>query len=75
VLARYAALTVQLGGRFDTLRGTPAAALAGFARQHHVTELVLARAAEPAGRRPAVLRELIRAVGGLEVHLLPAQAH
>jgi two-component system sensor histidine kinase KdpD len=75
VLARYAALTGQLGGRFDALRGTPAAALAGFARQHHVTELVLARAAEPAGRRPAVLRELIRAVGGLEVHLLPAQAH
>jgi K+-sensing histidine kinase KdpD len=72
VLARYAALTAQLGGQFDALRGAPAAALAAFAREHHVTELVLARAAAPAGRRPAVLRELTRDVGGIEVHVLPA---
>jgi NitT/TauT family transport system ATP-binding protein len=74
VVARYAALTVQLGGQFDALRGAPAAALAAFAREHHVTELVLARAAEPAGRRAAVLRELTRDADGIEVHVLPAQA-
>ena len=72
VLARYAALTAQLGGQFDALRGAPAAALAAFAREHHVTELVLARAAAPADRRPAVLRELTRDAGGIEVHVLPA---
>jgi NitT/TauT family transport system ATP-binding protein len=72
VLARYAALTAQLGGQFDALRGGPAAALAAFAREHHVTELVLARAAAPVGRRPAVLRELTRDAGGIDVHVLPA---
>jgi two-component system sensor histidine kinase KdpD len=85
VLARYAALTAQLGGQFATLRGAPAPALAAFAREHHVTELVLARGAgagagagaagrRAAGRRATILRELTRTAGGIEVHVLPAQA-
>ena len=73
LLAGYAALTAQLGGQFATLHGAPAAALAGFARQHKVTEMVLARTAGGhAGRHPA--RELARRVGDAEVHVLPVPA-
>jgi K+-sensing histidine kinase KdpD len=72
LLAGYAALTAQLGGQFAALHGAPAAALATFAREHHVTEMVLARKAD--GHRHAVLRELIRRADGIEVHVLPAQA-
>jgi NitT/TauT family transport system ATP-binding protein len=72
LLTDYAALTEQLGGEFTVLQGSPAAALTAFARQHHVTEILLARAAgAPAGRHP-VLRELAYGAGDAEVHLLPA---
>jgi len=70
LLAGYAALTAQLGGEFAALRGAPAATLAAFAHEHHVTELVLARQAQ--GHRHAVLRELVRQAGDIEVHVLPA---
>jgi K+-sensing histidine kinase KdpD len=54
------------------LEGDPADALSTFARQHHVTEMVLARDAQaPTGRR-SVLRDLVRGAGDAEVHLLPA---
>jgi len=45
--------------------------LAGYASQHHATELVLNRAQpNPAGRYP-VLRELARLVRDAELHVLP----
>ncbi len=73
-LARYEALTAQLGGDFVVLTGTsPAAALALHARQQQVTELVLSRAVpSPAGRYP-VLRELTRIARDVELHVLPAE--
>jgi len=71
----YAALTEQLGGEFVPLAGpSPAAALAAFAAQEGVTELVLTRAKQsPAGRYP-VLRELARLVRDAELHVLPAES-
>jgi NitT/TauT family transport system ATP-binding protein len=71
LVASYATLTSQLGGRFATLQGSPAAALAAFAQQHQVTEILLARhAGGHAGRHP-VLRELASRAHGIEVHVLP----
>jgi two-component system, OmpR family, sensor histidine kinase KdpD len=67
----YTTLTSQLGGQFATLHGAPVAALADFAQQHRVTEILLARhAGGHAGRHP-VLRELAGRAGGIEVHVLP----
>ena len=74
VLAAYAALTSQLGGQFAALQGSPAAALAQFARQHQVTEMVLARGPGAGDGRHRVLSELARQAGDAEVHVLPAQA-
>ena len=72
LLAAYAALTEQLGGEFAVLSGpSAAAALASYASQLRVTELVLTRAQpSPAGRYP-VLRELARLVRDAELHVLP----
>jgi two-component system sensor histidine kinase KdpD len=74
LLADYAALTEQLGGEFVALAGpSPAAALAGYASQQKVTQLVLARTrSNQAGRYP-VLRELVRLARGVELHVLPAE--
>ena len=74
VLAGYAALTAQLGGQFVRLQGGhPADALTQHARQHQVTEIMLARDAEfLAGRHP-LLRELARRSGDAELHVLPAE--
>jgi NitT/TauT family transport system ATP-binding protein len=75
LLAEYAALTEQLGGEFVTLAGpSPAAALAEYASQQKVTQLVLARTQsdQPGGRYP-VLRELVRVARGVELHVLPAE--
>ncbi len=74
VLAGYAALTSQLGGQFAVLKGAPAAALATFAHQHRVTEMLLARGTGAKAGRHRVLLELTRRAGGAEVHVLPAQA-
>jgi NitT/TauT family transport system ATP-binding protein len=74
LLAGYSALTAQLGGQFAVLRGAPAAALTAYAREHHVTEMVLARGPGTAGGRHLVLRDLARSAGDIEVHVLPAQA-
>jgi NitT/TauT family transport system ATP-binding protein len=74
VLADYATLTSQLGGRFEALQGTPAAALTAFADERRVTELLLARGTGiHAGRRHPILRELAYRAGA-EVHVLPADA-
>jgi len=71
----YAALTEQLGGEFVPLAGpSPAGAIAAFAAQQGVTELVLTRAQQnPAGRYP-VLRELARLVRNAELYVLPAES-
>jgi len=74
LLAGYAALTAQLGGQFAVLRGAPAAALTAYAREHHVTEMVLARGPGTPGGRHLVLHELAHSAGDIEVHVLPAQA-
>ncbi len=74
LIARYAALTEQLGGEFLLLAGpAPAPALAEFAAQADVTELVLARTGPPSqpGRYP-VLRELAKVARDVELHVLPA---
>ncbi len=74
LLAGYAALTAQLGGEFVRLKGTHvAAALAGFALRHQVTEIVLARDAVARPGRHRVLRELARRAGDAELHILPAE--
>ncbi len=74
VLAGYGELTTQLVGQFAVLHGTPAAALAAFALQHQVTEMVLARTpGGHAGRHPTA-RDLARRAGHAEVHVLPVQA-
>jgi NitT/TauT family transport system ATP-binding protein len=74
VLAGYQALAEQLGGQFVVRHGAPAATLTALADENHVTEMILARhtTARP-GHHP-VLRELARAPGGAEVHVLPAEA-
>jgi NitT/TauT family transport system ATP-binding protein len=70
-LAAYRELTGQLGGALTVLHGNPAAALAAFAREHRVTEMLLARDTA-AGGRYRVLRELARGAVEAELHLLPA---
>jgi NitT/TauT family transport system ATP-binding protein len=72
LVASYAAMTEQLGGEFVTLSAPSSAlALAQYARERQVTELVLSRTL-PAGRYP-VLRELARLVHDAELHVLPAE--
>ncbi|HEY7323745.1 MAG TPA: AAA-associated domain-containing protein, partial [Streptosporangiaceae bacterium] len=71
VLAEYEALTEQLGGEFVTLDGpSAAAALVGYASHEQVTELVLERKPNQAGRYP-VLRELARLARDVELHVVP----
>jgi two-component system sensor histidine kinase KdpD len=71
LLAQYGALTEQLGGEFVTLEGpSAAAALVGYASQERVTELVLERKPNQAGRYP-VLRELARLARDVELHVVP----
>jgi NitT/TauT family transport system ATP-binding protein len=75
LLAEYAALTEQLGGEFVTLEGgSPAAALAAYASEHGVTQLMLARLQPAQSGRYPVLRELVRQARGVELHVLPANA-
>jgi K+-sensing histidine kinase KdpD len=79
MLAGYEELTTRLGGQFTVLDGPPergpaagpAATLAAFARQHKVTEMVLARGDGPAAGRRPVLRDLSRGHAVAEVHVLP----
>jgi two-component system, OmpR family, sensor histidine kinase KdpD len=72
LLAGYAALASQLGGQFTALHGSPADALARFAHQQQVTEMVVAR--DPDASRYRVLNELTHRAGHAEVHVLPAPA-
>ena len=69
--AGYAALTEQLGGEFVDLTGPSVpAALAEYASREQVTELVLERRPNQAGRYP-VLRELARLAHDVELHVVP----
>jgi NitT/TauT family transport system ATP-binding protein len=71
LLAGYAALTEQLGGEFVDLAGpSVAAALADYASRAAVTEMVLERRPNQAGRYP-VLRELARLARDVELHVVP----
>jgi K+-sensing histidine kinase KdpD len=74
VLAGYQALAEQLGGQFVVRHGAPAAALTALADENHVTEMILARHTPARPGHHPVLRELARAPGGAEVHVLPAEA-
>jgi two-component system sensor histidine kinase KdpD len=70
LLAGYAELAAHLGGEFATLDGHPATALARFAREHQVTEMVLARDQTARPGRYRVLRELARGSTNAELHVL-----
>jgi K+-sensing histidine kinase KdpD len=72
LLAGYATLAEQLGGQFAVRNGAPAAALTALADEHQVTEMLLARRTPARAGHHPVLRELVRAPGGAEVHVLPA---
>jgi NitT/TauT family transport system ATP-binding protein len=75
LLAAYAALAAQLGGELTVLAGpSPAAALAEHARQHEVTEMMLARATTSSPGRYPVLRDLVRLARDVELHVLPAES-
>jgi NitT/TauT family transport system ATP-binding protein len=74
VLAGYQALAEQLGGQFVVRHGAPAAALTALADENHVTEMILARHTPARPGHHPVLRDLARAPGGAEVHVLPAEA-
>jgi NitT/TauT family transport system ATP-binding protein len=72
LVADYAELAAQLGGELAVLAGTsPAAALAAFARERRVSEMVLARSSAGRPGRFPVLRELAAAPADLELHVLP----
>jgi K+-sensing histidine kinase KdpD len=73
VLAGYQALAEQLGGQFAVRHGAPAAALTALADENQVTEMLLARRTPARAGHHPVLRELARASGGAEVHVLPAE--
>jgi two-component system, OmpR family, sensor histidine kinase KdpD len=77
LLGQYAALTHQLGGEFVTLRRpSVAGALADYAREALVTEMVVSRGRPK--RRPwrrSALRSLIRMVKDVDVHVLATEAH
>jgi NitT/TauT family transport system ATP-binding protein len=72
LVAGYAELAAQLGGELAVLGGTsPPAVLAAYARQHRVSEMVLARSAAGRPGRFPVLRDLAAAPADLELHILP----
>jgi hypothetical protein len=73
LLAGYARLAEQLGGQFLVRRGAPAATLTALADEHQVTEMLLARRTPVRAGHHPVLRELARAPGGAEVHVLRSE--
>jgi NitT/TauT family transport system ATP-binding protein len=73
LLPGYARLAEQLGGQFLVRDGAPAATLAALADKHQATEMLLARRTPARAGHHPVLRELARASGGAEVHVLPSE--
>ncbi len=73
VLGGYAALAHQLGGELVTLHGpSVAAALAAYARQALVTEMVVSRGRRSRPWRRSALRDLIRLAKDVDVHVIAA---
>jgi NitT/TauT family transport system ATP-binding protein len=73
-LAAYSAIAAQLGGELAVLTAHSAAlALGDYAREHGVTEMVLARPDSSAAGRYRILRELAKVASDVEIHLLPAE--
>jgi len=74
LLQRNAALTTQLGGQVVVLDGPAAApALARYARDNLVTELLVARGARGATRPGTTVRELTRTLSEVDIHILSAE--
>jgi two-component system sensor histidine kinase KdpD len=72
LVAGYAGLAAQLGGELAVLSGSsPAPALAAYARERRVSEMVLARSSAGRPGRFPVLRGLAAAPADLELHVLP----
>jgi two-component system sensor histidine kinase KdpD len=68
-LGRYTALTHQLGGEFVSLYGSDVAkAVAEYARDHRITEIIAMRT--PGRRQSRSLRQLIRLLSDVNVHIL-----
>ncbi len=71
---RYQELTLKLGGQFVTLRSSkPAQALLDYAKQNHVTEIVMARGghSEKTGALgSSIKKEIIRGASQIDVHVL-----
>lgn len=75
LLGAYAALAHQLGGEFVTLRGGSAAqALADYARENLVTELVVSRGRPHRVSRHSELRALIRILEDVDIHVVADRA-
>jgi two-component system sensor histidine kinase KdpD len=69
-LAAYAALAHELGAEFVTIHErVVATALAAYARRSLVTELIVTRGGEN-GLRRSTLRELIRELAEVDIHVL-----
>jgi len=76
LLGAYAALSHQLDGEFVTLRSRSVAdALAGYARENLVTELVLTRGRPHRRRRRSALRALVRILKDVDIHVVAAAQH
>jgi two-component system sensor histidine kinase KdpD len=71
---RYQELTLKLGGQFVTLKSAkPAQALLDYAKQHHVTEIVLARGSHSEKAGPlsnSIKKDIIRGASQIDVHVL-----
>ncbi|HXA27809.1 MAG TPA: hypothetical protein VN193_03590 [Candidatus Angelobacter sp.] len=71
LLGAYAALTHQLGGEFVTLPGRSiAGALASYARENLVTEVVIYRGGPHRWTRHSELRTLVRMLKDVDIHVV-----
>jgi len=74
LLQRYAGLTTQLGGQVVALEGTAVApALAQYARDNLVTEMLITRGSRGAKRPGTTIRELTRTLSEVDIHILSAE--
>jgi two-component system sensor histidine kinase KdpD len=72
--SRYRELTLRYGGQYVVVRSSrPAQALLDYARQYHVTEIVLARGQHQEKAGPlgsSIKRDVIRGATDIDVHVL-----
>jgi two-component system sensor histidine kinase KdpD len=72
LLGGYTTLTHQLGGEMVTIDGDDVArAIADYARNHRITEILVLRSAKHKTSR--TLRRLIRLVDNVDVHVFAAE--